>query len=180
MPLFNDRNSASFDSPEYQGLPKTCVVLASEPRVGSTLLLRALEKSGAVWNSTEFFNPVHRGDYEKRWGQLSPEEYVAMLMRYRTTPQGVFCIKAHFPQFKPMAEYLPDTQIIYVRIQRTDLYRQAISLFKARLTQAWSHGKQAAMELREEDYDFAGIQSSLEALLAMKTGNPPIFSRFEK
>lgn len=164
--FFSKENGPEHDEPLYMGEPRQHIVIASTPRVGSTLLAKGLTGAGAAPVFGEFFNRVHRSDFVKRWGLLSKEEYVRQLYRHRTTPDGIFAVKAHFSQFEAFMDLMPEaSRCRYVFIERENKILQAVSFFLGTLSGRWASGQQAKRRITEDDYDFATIYAHLADIL---------------
>jgi LPS sulfotransferase NodH len=161
---YTQYNTSAFDEPFYAGKPMRVLIMASTPRVGSTLLTRGLMSLDAIAATTEFLNPVHRNDFEARWGVLSDHAYLERLMQYRTKANGLFAVKAHYNNFALYEQYLQSYNLDFVFIQRKDRVRQAVSWFKADLTQAWSSEKMPQKQLAESDYSFHAIYIKFEEI----------------
>ncbi|WP_310599626.1 Stf0 family sulfotransferase [Desulfobulbus sp.] len=161
---YSQYNKAEFDEPFYAGEPKQVLILASTPRVGSTLLLRGLMSIDAIAASTEFFNPVHRVDFEARWGTLSDKEYLEKLIQHRTKSNGLFAVKAHYNHFSLYEQYLKSFNLHFISIQRKDIVLQAVSWFKGELTESWSSEKVSRKNINESDYDFYAISSKVKEI----------------
>jgi len=159
---FSRYNTAEFDEPFYNGRPQRVLIIAFTPRVGSTLLVRGLMSIDAIAASTEYFHPVHRADFEARWGTLSDQAYLEKLMQYRTKTNGLFAVKAHYTHFTLYAPYLESYNLHFISVQRKDRVRQAVSLFKAVNTKAWSSEMAPYKELTESEYDFCTIRDNIE------------------
>lgn len=160
--------SELFDCKPYDGLPLKTIIIASEPRVGSSLLTHGLIDAKAIGQASEFFNPLHMLDYSLRWGQLDHADYLSKLYRFRTTEKGVFCVKCHWHHFEPFAKYFDLGKTFFIRIQRKNVLRQTVSLFKAQENKAWSHIRVPAKELRNCDYDFEKLQKARNHVLNLK------------
>jgi LPS sulfotransferase NodH len=157
-------NKAEFDELPYDGMPGRVLIIASTPRVGSTLITRGLMSIGAIAASNEFFNSAHRRDFESRWGALSDQDYLNKLMRHRTKAGGLFAVKTHYDQFVSYAPYLEAYNLYFLFLQRHDIVRQAVSWFKGDLTRVWTSEKVSRKKLTESDYDFCAIRDKLEQI----------------
>jgi trehalose 2-sulfotransferase len=160
-------NSAKFDFPEFYDNTESYII-ASTPRCGSTLLGHLLWKSEFAGAPHEYFHPSHAQDYQERWGYKTKKEYVDLLRRWRTTPNGLFGVKLHFYQidefgldFKSIDELLDQPKYVFIR--RKTKIRQAISLVKAEQT------NQYALELGDElmraEYDFTATRDQFFRLI---------------
>jgi LPS sulfotransferase NodH len=175
-----------FLSPEFDTRPGAAVerkqtyVVCSTPRSGSTFLCQALASTGVAGTPMEYFNPVTRSILSRRWGcgpGLIP--YVESLKERRTSRTGILGIKLHWHQleairnersghrrfaepFRQPAGLLEDllgARPAYVRLMRTDLDRQAISLWTAEYTRVWARAEESPGKKRAArvPYSFAGI-----------------------
>ncbi|MDL2284113.1 hypothetical protein LJC19_03080 [Oxalobacter sp. OttesenSCG-928-P03] len=163
--FFSEMNSAEYDEEIYTGLPKKIIFIASTPRVGSTLLSHGLMDIGLSPTTTEFFNVVHRRDFKARWGNLSKEEYLTQLFRHRTNSSGIFCVKAHYSQFKGFKDIVPINNCHFILIERENKILQAISLFRGYKTGAWASVSKDMDTLSEDGYEFNRILSCLTDIL---------------
>ena len=90
------------------------------------------------------FEYLHRGNLKrwfKRFDVVSVSELFLELHRVRSSPNGLFGIKAHWPQFKNF-KFSPESQILdgiekVVWIYRQNLLSQAISFEIAQQTGQW-------------------------------------------
>lgn len=134
-------------------LPRCAYVLCSSPRSGSTLLSEALAAVGAGV-PIEYLDPTNAmAVCWRRWGCRDLGGYVRALHRHRTTPAGVFGLKAHWYHLaavagrdvtdEPLLERAAAalTSIVpgaaAVRVQREDRRRQALSWLRAERTGRW-------------------------------------------
>jgi trehalose 2-sulfotransferase len=134
--------SARYDFPVAVPVRRKYVI-ASTYRSGSTHLCAMLWATGVMGAPWEYLN--FEGDMNSlmaRFGATSAGEYAARLLAARTSPNGVFGLKAHFMHFEAalrgspqFGEYLRDAK--FISIVRRDLCAQAVSLAKALQTGAW-------------------------------------------
>jgi LPS sulfotransferase NodH len=143
-----DQFGSDFDFPDFRGTPQSYVI-ASSGRTGSHLLAALLFDTGLMGAPFEYLHPKHSVSWQERLavsGSLA--EVLNALVRRRTSPNGVFGVKAHWPQFQPLLKVgLPDfmQQARYIRITRRDRIAQAVSMEIARQSGAWiSHHVQKA------------------------------------
>ena len=133
---------ATFDFPQ-QTTPTKSYVIASTFRSGSNYLCITLWETGVLGAPWEYFNY----DNEKRFmharlAAKSSSDYVRKLTACRTSPNGVFAVKAHFRHFEiALAEYPPIIEVMrdckFIYINRRDKIAQATSMAKALQTNAW-------------------------------------------
>jgi LPS sulfotransferase NodH len=174
-----------FDGTEFDAPPdatpartQTYVVCAT-PRSGSGLLCNALGATGVAGTPLEYFNPVRRSVLSRRWGCGSElAAYAQALTERRTGSTGVFGTKLHWEQLEALraetlgrarpgeapfgqrAKLLEDLlggRLTYVHILRQDIDRQAISLWIAEQTGAFSR-REAPRSSSRVAYSFAGIR----------------------
>ena len=161
----NKLNTEEYDEKVYEGIPRKIIFIASTPRVGSTLLSRALTDIKLSPVSTEFFNDVHRSDYKERWGDLSDSEYIRQLFRYRTNSKGIFAIKAHHFQFEKFESMMKNYTCDYIFIERKNKFLQAISFFRGSKTGAWASFEKHLDILSDDSYDYFAIHHCLVDIL---------------
>src|SRR5947209_13992998 len=93
-----------FDLPLYEGKPRITYMICSTGRSGSTLLCSLLTNTGVMGVPHEYFNLSRHGQFlikrlkDRADGEIPMEEYFDALVKHRTTPNGVFGIKAHINQ----------------------------------------------------------------------------------
>jgi LPS sulfotransferase NodH len=135
-------SGADFDLPAHFG-PTRTVLLAATPRTGSSLLGHALAATGRCGVPFEYFNPVHMKAILDRTGLRTVDVYVRWLKRHRTTPNGVFGLKAHYDQWAPAIDggavdwrrSFGPMQVVW--LTRADRVRQATSYARAAQSRAW-------------------------------------------
>jgi LPS sulfotransferase NodH len=132
----------------------TCVVpllksyiVASSYRCGSTFFCWKLWGTGVLGAPCEYLNVgagrMLRDALMRRLGADTPERYFTELLACRTSKNGVFGMKAHFPHFEAALRWHPAilrvlSPVNYIYIDRKDMLAQAISMAKASQTDAWS------------------------------------------
>lgn len=137
--------------------PAKIVILASTERTGSTLFVNALKDAGIVPAAGEPFNDITFNRYIDQNGAISRSDYLELLFSQRTNEKGIFCVKTHFQHYIKFAEFIPLKNVTFIRIDRKNKVRQAISLLKAFVSGSWRSTTQCAIILREEDYSFESI-----------------------
>ena len=117
-------------------------LVCSIPRSGSSLLCELLGSTGLAGAPAEFFHPDKMEALKGRWGVATPDAYLRELLLRKTSPNGVFGLKAHWGQYKPhFGEADPRTAFPNARllfITRQDRLRQAISWVRALQTLKWA------------------------------------------
>jgi LPS sulfotransferase NodH len=127
-------------------------IIASTMRTGSYLLCEALDDTGVAGNPVEAFCPQFHATYCENW-KLAPDvnfaEYFRGVIENSTTPNGVFGVKVHRDDIEPLAEECslsdhPDRVLPglfpsakYIYLFRHDIRAQAISLYRASITNEW-------------------------------------------
>ncbi len=165
------------DRPRFDG-PVSTVLIAHTPRSGSTLLAWALGDTGLCGVPHEYLNFVHMRDFRTRIGDLPVPSLMAWLKLHRTTPNGVFCIKAsaHQIQHEVLEQNLPLRPLFAplrcVWIQRADKVRQAVSYTRAVQTDRWNSEAEARQEAH---YDYDHIERSLRFILIQTRNWPKLF-----
>ena len=132
--------------------PRVSYIIASTMRTGSYLLCEGLEWTKHAGHPREIFCPERRGMYEGEW-QLpkgtSLEEFLRTAIERGTSANGVFGTKIHFHHVEPLAreaqftgeavqvlrKIFPDAK--YVHLRRRDRRAQAISWYRAKVTNEW-------------------------------------------
>lgn len=190
---------AEHDLPEYLGKPRTYII-ASTPRTGSNLLCGLLGGTGLAGAPLEYFNPGHMRSLLERldsatprerlrrwrhrnakgwtwlgirgWGEREIRHYLRLVQRKRTTPNGVFGIKAHHRQVERVFlenGFAPEDFLEappYLYLTRRDQLAQAISWLKARQTWSW----QQAGDASQTRFDFDLLRKRLERIHRQEDG----------
>jgi len=144
-------------------------LIASEPRTGSNLLCEMLRQSGVAGVPHEYFHAEAVALVRARAGHATPAAYLADLVVRRTTPNGVFGVKAHGFQ---LAAFVPQVRgalpplARVVRVTRRDVVAQAVSLAIARRTGIWSRQGAEAPADPALAYDFGAIAGALALVQA--------------
>ena len=78
----------------------------------------------------------------RRLCACNPDDYFRKLFGCRTSMNGVFGIKVHFPHFETAISWYPSmiellSPAVYIHLQRRDKLAQAVSMAKAIQTDAW-------------------------------------------
>lgn len=106
------------------------------------MLKSLLSKTNALGSPGEFLNPREvMPHYVQVSGAHDLDEYFAYMRAHRYTSNGVFGMKAIFPDFAPLSEgdvidrFFERARWIY--LTREDMLRQAVSLVMAHATGVW-------------------------------------------
>jgi trehalose 2-sulfotransferase len=139
MTQITDRFAFEFDeAPEV----RVSYMICSLPRSGSSLLCEYLAGTLQAGMPAEYFRPDVIARLSRRWRAESFDRYLRALMERKTSPNGVFGIKAHWGQYREAvgdrepASLFPNLH--FVEVSRTDRLRQAISWVRALQTGNWS------------------------------------------
>jgi LPS sulfotransferase NodH len=147
-------------------LPKTPVtftyLILSQPRTGSTMITSALQASEQAGVPVEYFNNQHLRKLPRPLTLASVHAYYTDVVSRRTSGNGVFGMKLHHDQFKPLfvkdntvteagAKFLRSFDRIIVTSRR-DKLAQAISKLAAYRSGKWNTSDRS-LEGRQ-NYDF--------------------------
>jgi trehalose 2-sulfotransferase len=144
--------------------PRVSYLVCSMPRSGSSLLCQLLGSTGHAGAPAEFFHPEKMKVLKRRWGVADLDAYLRELLARRTSPNGVFGIKAHWGQYQPAvgeADPRPIFPNVHpVSITRRDRLRQAVSWVRALQTLQWNTEQAQGLE-HPEVFDFDDITQKL-------------------
>jgi LPS sulfotransferase NodH len=127
-------------------------IIASTVRTGSYLLCEGLEATGRAGRPAEAFCPDHRAGYCQRWNlpvEASFGDYFRAVIENGRTPNGVYGVKIHAHHLEPLAresgfagepfQVLPHLfpEAKYIDLRRQDRRAQAISYYRATVTNEW-------------------------------------------
>src|SRR5262245_61613701 len=122
--------------------PERCYVVAATPRTGSSLLCECLEATGIAGRPAEVFAPDFRDQWRKYLSVpagASFDEYLGIVFRYGSTPNGVRALKIQWMHVATLANeyrFAGDSDDVlealypgaaYVNIRRQDRRAQALS-----------------------------------------------------
>ena len=137
--------SERFDLPATE--PRRRFLFVAEPRSGGSFLAEALRATGAAGVPFEYLNPRLIEAWAERFGvsgKPPAERYIKHLLRHRTTPNGVFMLKALVDQVVPhlkrndiLARFFASADKVFV-MYRGDKLAQAVSFYKASVSDAWN------------------------------------------
>jgi trehalose 2-sulfotransferase len=138
---------SAFDLNAFSGTPRRYVIVGP-PRSGSNLLCDLLTSTQLMGCPIEylhpdgFIKPMAERFQREGLGAITRQRYVEELFRRRTTPNGVFGLKAFYWQARPYVEHgwfraLFDGAT-YVNLTRADKKGQIVSLAIALQTQQWT------------------------------------------
>jgi LPS sulfotransferase NodH len=117
-------------------------VICSTPRSGSHFLGQLLYATGRMGSPLEYFNRRNIVRWEERAGTAGAgADLVRFIAGIRTSPNGCFGIKAHYPHLRMLTRHIPIAEFVsafaHIHIVRRDLLAQAISFARAEQTGDW-------------------------------------------
>jgi trehalose 2-sulfotransferase len=150
-------------------LPQQTYIVAATPRTGSNLLCEGLERSGIAGRPAETFAP-HLRDVWAQYFALRPgamfAEYFDAAIRYGTTMNGVHGLKIHWMHVAPLADEVMCMDdvlqhlfpaAVFINIVRHDKRAQAMSWYRAEMTNEWLRYADDASEPAPCVFDPAAI-----------------------
>ena len=153
-----------FDFPEFTGAPRP-YLFASVPRSGSSYVSHLMWRTGCLGAPLEYMNFAPTGPLGAMHGsRAAQEESWQHVLRTRTSPNGVFGMKAFPAQMedlgrlnppllgKVMRFFLADgAESRVIQLRRRDRTAHAISLARASLSGVWRREQESAGS-SEPDY----------------------------
>jgi LPS sulfotransferase NodH len=116
--------------------------ICSTPRSGSHFLGQLLYATERMGCPLEYFH--HRNVirwHERAANARGGSDLLRFIAGIRTSPNGCFGIKAHYPHLRTLVQYIPIHEFVssfaHIRIVRRDLLAQAISFARAIQTDDW-------------------------------------------
>ncbi|MGE6606454.1 Stf0 family sulfotransferase [Halomonas sp. NPDC076908] len=168
MNLYEDQFLNSHDFPVFRGERKN-LILATTPRCGSHMLGHALYETGAFGFPLEYINNANVKRWKERLGVSDLDEVIEEIKNRRTSPNGVFSVKAHFSQMKNIGGMARFDNLFsdgkYLHIKRKDVLSQAVSFYIAKKTGKWISAQASVVEAEDVEYDFQSIDSCLKSIL---------------
>jgi LPS sulfotransferase NodH len=122
--------------------PHTSYIVCSVPRSGSSLLCDVLAATELAGAPTEYLDRNQMEGFQREWNVAGLDEYLDALRDRKTSPNGVFGLKAHFHQLRDelggrdLDADFPGLRLVYIR--RRDHVRQAVSWARAIQTGQWA------------------------------------------
>ena len=164
MPLYEDQFLESHDFPRVDA-PSKILIIASTARSGSHMLGHALYQTKKFGFPLEYTTRANLAEWKRRLEMPDFQAVMAEVQRRRTSPNGVFSIKIHYPNinevwggFERLTKYFPGAY--YILLSRKDVLRQAVSLSIAKQTGVCISG-QKPTNLNPPKYEFAQIDQCL-------------------
>ena len=143
------------------------LIIASTGLCGSHMLGHALHKTNRFGFPLEYANPMNLAEWKRRLGIHDLNGVLTEIQRRRTSPNGVFGIKIHYPHIKQfggfdqLAKCFPNAH--YILLSRNDVVNQAVSMSIASQTGVWISGQQPVND--NPRYDAAHIDECLRQTL---------------
>jgi len=144
MYLYEDQFSDKHDFPKVEK-PSKILIIASTGRCGSHMLGHALHKTNSFGFPLEYTNPTNLLEWKRRFKEDDFYEALTLIQQRRTSPNGVFGIKIHYPHIKQfggfdnLVKLFPNAY--YILLSRKDVLKQAVSLSIASQTGVWISGQ---------------------------------------
>ena len=144
------------------------------------MITSALEASGLAGVPVEYFNPHHLRNLPRPLTLAAVQKYYADVVSRRTSPNGVFGMKLHHDQFKPL--FMPDTAISpagmkflrsfdrIILTSRRDKLAQAISQLTAFRTRNWNTSDSTQEGRQNYTFSKADVPVILDYLREAVTG----------
>lgn len=159
-----DQFGADYDFPEFAGTARSYLI-ATTPRCGSHYLGHLLRATGQLGSPLEYFSRGRIADWQTRLATATHRDLFGRLLRMRTSPSGWFGVKAHWPQFEPIATAPELFELFhferFVQLTRSDRVAQAVSLVIAQQTSSWISFQTPR---RQPVYDAAAIAAALAGI----------------
>lgn len=147
--MINERLISEEYDLKYFGEPSHRYLICSTPRSGSTMLTRLLTQTGLAGCPEEYFREERRIPWMKRLNttRISLDGYLREVEKRRTSANGVFGLKLHSRDFLKVfrteveqragQRWLKRHDTVFL-CRRKNKLDQAISLYKALLSDVWS------------------------------------------
>jgi LPS sulfotransferase NodH len=137
---WNEQFDATLDFPPGDP-PLIRYAICSTPRSGSHFLGQLLFATGMLGCPLEYFNGRNVVRWRTRADTAGELDLVAFLEGIRTSPNGCFGVKAHYPHLRTLAQHCPlaefASQFAHIHIVRRDRLAQAVSFARAEQTDEW-------------------------------------------
>jgi trehalose 2-sulfotransferase len=126
--------------------PSVSFIVCSLPRSGSSLLCDLLASTELAGAPTEFFDLNQMNEFKRIWGVGDFDAYLDALVARKTSPNGLFGVKAHYHQLmdafaeRDIEGAFPNLRLVYIK--RADRIRQAVSFALATQTERWTSAQE--------------------------------------
>jgi LPS sulfotransferase NodH len=169
--------------------PRLSLLVATTPRSGSWLLADSLTRLGTAGRPEEYLRADIEADYRRQWDLPADgpfEEFLDAMLRYGQTANGVFSAKLHWFQFRLLVRRLRTLDgaaaargegallqrhlgpVRWVRLERQDTVRQAVSWHRAIVTDQWWRLPGQPAPTTPVGYDFEAVKTLHHLLLDYK------------
>jgi trehalose 2-sulfotransferase len=140
--------------------PRCAYLIVGNPRTGSTVLARALTKTGCMGRPDEYFWRGQEKEWASRFGLPAPDEanyaeYIRAALQYGTTSNGVFAAKVFWAHAEDLIRRTADIPHLmglpgHQRFRRVfadelravflrrNCLRAAVSLWRAEVSGVWN------------------------------------------
>ena len=141
-------------------------LIASTPRCGSHYLGHMLGATGECGVPLEYFHKGNKRYWGRRFRSTRMDDLFPKFVRYRTSPNGTFTLKAHWYQYEPYIASLDRLtrgvgfkKIVW--ISRRNQLSQSISKVIAEQTGVWISGAKPKAEAK---FDYNSIVRSADSI----------------
>jgi LPS sulfotransferase NodH len=147
--------------------PHVSYMVCAVPRSGSSLLCDLLAGTELAGAPTEYFDSNQMAAFAREWGAEGTDRYLQALLSRKTSPNGVFGLKALIHQLddvlgeRDLDAVFPDLRLVYVR--RRDHVRQAVSWVRATQTGQWASDL-PVLRTRPLRFDAAEIETLMRRI----------------
>lgn len=156
--LYEQQFDESHDQPAFDGAPRV-LLLATTPRCGSHFLGHILSADGRFGVPFEYLHPSNMARWRTILGGDHGTPLIPALASRRTSPQGIFAVKAHWKHFskhwRKQRGAIAAQPAAVLRLFRRDLLSQAVSFDIAHQTGQWIS---AMPSIRDPAYRPEGIR----------------------
>jgi len=155
--------------------------ICSTPRSGSHFLGQLLYATGRMGCPLEYFNRRNVVRWQERARAAGGgNDLLPFLAGIRTSPNGCFGIKAHYPHLKTLVHYIPAREFAssfaHIQIVRHDVLGQAVSFARAEQTDDWI--SRGAASGRSAVYDRSRIRRCLAEIARQNASWDYFFGAF--
>lgn len=158
--------------------PHTVYMVCATPRSGSGLLCEALWSTALAGKPDEYFHSGTAEEYANEWSTTRFSDYLAKVLEFGTTSNGVFGFKIMWTDFQnhylnhsatlnasALRDVAPEFRYIWIR--RQDKLRQAISIWKRKQTGiiSWYDNEPPEYE-RIPEFNFSALNHLVQQVRA--------------
>jgi LPS sulfotransferase NodH len=127
------------------------------------MLGHALHQTNRFGFPLEYVNPANLAEWKKRLEITDFNDVLTEIQRRRTSPNGVFGIKIHYPHVKQFGGFQDLVKVFpnayFVLLSRNNVLKQAVSLSIASQTGVWISGQKSIND--NPEYNFTHIEKCL-------------------